>query len=268
MSILSAFLESDASPIRSFILSQLRQNQPDLLTLLIQRFLNEPDSGLLSQICDVIRFITDGRNQGGQMNDYEASLDFFYSTHSKLLFEPIMNLDSEQFKNSDGKARLILDKDLNIRINLILEILNFNIVSHVYRSKYNIIDSNISVKIAVLLRSSEGYIRLSALRYFKTIIGMKDEFYNRHLIKFDIFNEIVTALVNTKSKYNLFNSACLNLFHFIYEENIKSLIKYICEKYGSVLKEITYVKTFTDMINRHAKSIGGDSGDKEYIQLT
>jgi protein phosphatase-4 regulatory subunit 3 len=44
---------------------------------------------------------------------------------------------------------------------------------------------------------------------------LKDEFYNRHLLKNDVFGPILDMFKSTKEKYNLLNSACLEFFEFI-----------------------------------------------------
>ena len=45
-------------------------------------------------------------------------------------------------------------------------------------------------------------------------------------------------------KYNLINSAIIELFDFIRKENIKSLVAYITEKFEKELRPVTYVDTF------------------------
>ncbi|KAJ3376753.1 Platinum sensitivity protein [Lobulomyces angularis] len=108
--------------------------------------------------------------------------------------------------------------------------------------------------VLLLLKCKESYIRLSALRFFRTCVGMKDEFYNRHLLKLDIFGPIIQAFNETKSKYNLFNSACLEFFEFIRKENIKTLINYIGEKYSKSFDDVDYIDTFSSIILKYEQS--------------
>jgi len=60
----------------------------------------------------------------------------------------------------------------------------------------------------------------AALRYFRACISMKDEFYNKHLIKNSVFKPIIQMLQETERRNNLPNSACLELFVFIRIVNI------------------------------------------------
>jgi protein phosphatase-4 regulatory subunit 3 len=63
---------------------------------------------------------------------------------------------------------------------------------------------------------------LAALRFIRACIGTKDyEIIYRHFIskEKDIFGHIVRALLVTKGKDNLINSACLEFFEFIRKVN-------------------------------------------------
>ena len=55
----------------------------------------------------------------------------------------------------------------------------------------------------------------AALRLTRRVVGLKDEFYNRYLIKGDLFAPIVAAFKINGDKYNLLNSAMIELFDFI-----------------------------------------------------
>ena len=54
-----------------------------------------------------------------------------------------------------------------------------------------------------------------ALRFMRKIIGMKEEFYNRYIIKGNLFRPVVEAFRVNGDKYNLLNSAMIELFEFI-----------------------------------------------------
>ena len=49
----------------------------------------------------------------------------------------------------------------------------------------------------------------------RKVIGLKDEFYNRHIIRGDLFKPVVDAFVANGDKYNLLNSAMIEMFEFI-----------------------------------------------------
>ena len=55
---------------------------------------------------------------------------------------------------------------------------------------------------------------IAALRFFRACIGMKDEFYNRHLIKHEVFESLLLAFKETNGLNNCLNSAFLEFFEF------------------------------------------------------
>ena len=55
----------------------------------------------------------------------------------------------------------------------------------------------------------------AALRFTRKIIGMKDELYNRYIIKGKLLEPIVKAFSENGQRYNLLNSAVIEMFEFI-----------------------------------------------------
>ena len=55
----------------------------------------------------------------------------------------------------------------------------------------------------------------AALRLFRKVVGLKDDFYNRYLIKNDLFKPVIETFVRNGNKYNLLNSAMIELFEFM-----------------------------------------------------
>ena len=56
----------------------------------------------------------------------------------------------------------------------------------------------------------------AALRFLRRMIGLKDDFYNRYIVKCDLLKPVTDAFVsNGLTTYNLFNSAVIELFEFI-----------------------------------------------------
>lgn len=78
----------------------------------------------------------------------------------------------------------------------------------------------------------------------RKIIGLKDEFYNRHIINGNLFSPVVEAFKQNNGRYNLLDSAIIEVFEFVKSEEIRSLCVYIIEKFGKFLDKIEYVGTF------------------------
>lgn len=59
------------------------------------------------------------------------------------------------------------------------------------------------------------FLHVGALRFMRRIIGLKDEFYNRYITKGNLFEPVINALLDNGTRYNLLNSAVIELFEFI-----------------------------------------------------
>jgi len=55
----------------------------------------------------------------------------------------------------------------------------------------------------------------ASLRLLRRMIGLKDEFYNRYIVKNDLLKPVREAFIANGQRYNLFNSAVIELFEFI-----------------------------------------------------
>ena len=49
----------------------------------------------------------------------------------------------------------------------------------------------------------------------RKIIGLKEEFYNRYIVNGCLFQPVVEAFGRNGNRYNLLNSAMIELFEFI-----------------------------------------------------
>lgn len=112
----------------------------------------------------------------------------------------------------------------------------------------------------------------------RRIIGLKDEYYNRYIIKGNLFEPVINALLDNGTRYNLLNSAIIELFEFIkvvgrltnisktfcietlpcstfvrclFQEDIKSLIAHIVDNFYKALEPIEYVQTFKGLKGRY-----------------
>ncbi|KAJ3107197.1 Platinum sensitivity protein [Phlyctochytrium planicorne] len=261
--ILWSILEHDPILLRSFCVAQIKQKSTPLIDFIIQRFLNETDAGIRSQLVDIIRVLLDTSgadstdvtvSHASQDSDSDEFLNVFYESYMAKLATPVLNLNPVEVQGTKDGEILQISSDLASTCSHICELLCFVVKQHSYRSKYYILGSNIIQKTLLLLRAKESYVRLAALRVFRVCIGMKDEFYNRHLLKNDVFGPILEAFRLTNGRYNLLNSACLDLFEFIRKENIKGIISNIVQSHRKLFDDITYVDTFKSLVLRYEQN--------------
>lgn len=76
---------------------------------------------------------------------------------------------------------------------------------------------------------------------------MKDHVYFELIINEDLFSPIIQVLKNNNGRYNLVDSAILEMFEFIVNENLHVLMGHILTNYGPFLESIEYVNTFKAM---------------------
>jgi len=124
----------------------------------------------------------------------------------------------------------------------------------VIESKYFLLGNNITGKVLNLLKSKQKHLLLAAIRFFRAFIGMKDDFYNRHLTKRNLFDPVIQVFKENGAKYNLLNSAIIELFEFIRKENIKILIQHVVEYYGDFFRTVNYVDTFNLLVLKYEQN--------------
>ncbi|MEQ2186040.1 Serine/threonine-protein phosphatase 4 regulatory subunit 3 [Goodea atripinnis] len=93
--------------------------------------------------------------------------------------------------------------------------------------------------------------RQCALRFMRRIVGLKDEFYNRYIMRNFLFEPVIKAFRNNGSRYNLLNSAIIEMFEYVRVEDIKSLTAHIVENYWKSLEDVDYVQTFKGLKLRY-----------------
>ena len=107
-----------------------------------------------------------------------------------------------------------------------------------------------------------SFLALNALKFFRKIIGLKDEFYNRYIVKFDLMSYVVDAFVKNGQKHNMLNSAVLELMEFIKIEDLKTLIKYVCEKHIQSLLDVEQCATFKALQTKHEQIVERERAQK------
>lgn len=125
---------------------------------------------------------------------------------------------------------------------LTLELLTFCIEHHTYHTKNLILSKDLLRRVLILLNSKHKFLVLceytmnnkvandlgllivkyarieiisDALRFMRKMIALKDEFYNRYIIKGNLFKPVVDIFLNNNGRYNLLDSAILEMFEFI-----------------------------------------------------
>lgn len=75
----------------------------------------------------------------------------------------------------------------------------------------------------------------------RRIIGLKDEFYNRYIMRNFLFEPVVKAFLKNGSRYNLMNSAIIEMFEYVRVVSVPRCFHFLklkCFKY-KLKKKVT-----------------------------
>ncbi|NXE35026.1 P4R3B phosphatase, partial [Ptilorrhoa leucosticta] len=215
----------------------------------------DPELGGAVQLMGLLRTLIDPENMLATANKTEKSefLNFFYNHCMHVLTAPLLANTSEDkcekgteyfhflfppsrpvcfenlflifvfiFSLSDAvvgstKSNTICPDNYQTAqlLALILELLTFCVEHHTYHIKNYIMNKDLLRRVLVLMNSKHTFLALCALRFMRRIIGLKDEFYNRYITKGNLFEPVINALLDNGTRYNLLNSAVIELFEFI-----------------------------------------------------
>jgi len=266
--ILGALLDHDATLLRGQISRALSEDKSKPLTdVLIDLLLVETDLGVQSQIADAIKHLLDpmpvpqpnfdpstrnmeflAKLRSNHLSQTDNLLSKYYEDATKRLFRPLKDLENRESMDSLSIQEVMLFSHL-------LDILSVLVKQYTARSRVFPLADPLAPRIAQLLSCSEKHLKLSALKYFRSCIGLHEQIYNRQMIQHRLFEPILGVLFETMPRDNLLNSACLELFEFIKRENFKELTMHLVETYRDRLERITYVNTFRELIDKYEKFI-------------
>jgi len=239
--ILLFIVDFSPSLVREYMMQQINSTDDDglLMNIVIEGMICDTDMGAAVQLMGIIRTLLDPDNMLASVNKSEKTdfLNHFYKHCMHVFIAPLLsNTVHESPEKSDSCTVQVL--------GLILELLSFFVEHHTYHIKNYILHKDLLRRILILIKSRHTFLKLCALRFMRKIIALKDEFYNRYIIKGNLFCPVIDALVSNYDRYNLLNSAILEMFEFIKIEDIKSLCTHVVENFSPTLDKITYVQTF------------------------
>ncbi|KAL8612838.1 Serine/threonine-protein phosphatase 4 regulatory subunit 3A [Nucella lapillus] len=248
--IFSYIVEFSPSMVREFVVQETLNGKEHLvlINLVIEEMINDadPELGGAMQLIGILRLLLDPENMLTTINKTEKTefLSMFYKRSINVLTAPLFdNTADDKPTHDDYKTAQLM--------SLILELLSFCAEHHTYHMKSFIVTQDLLGRVLVLLGSRHSFLVLCALRFMRKLVGLKEEFYNRYIIRCNLFKPIVNLFLRNGDRYNLLNSALIELFEFIRVEDIKMLSVHVVENFQKELEGITYVKTFETLKLRY-----------------
>ncbi|KAJ9699765.1 hypothetical protein PVL29_005571 [Vitis rotundifolia] len=215
--ILILFLNQDPNLLRSYV---IRQEGIPLLGLLVKGMITDFGEDMNCQFLEILRSLLDSYTLSGSQRD--TIIEIFYEKHLGQLIDVITSScpkegGAQSISKSagpDGKVESQITTKPEILSN-ICELLCFCVLHHPYRIKCNFLLNNVIDKVLFLTRRREKYLVVAAVRFVRTILSRHDEHLINHVIKNNLLKPVVDVFVANGNRYNLLNSAVLELFEYI-----------------------------------------------------
>lgn len=250
--IIVNIIENDPTLIRSFVLAQKEHSRKPLTETVIERLIEESDEGIKYQYVDILKMLMElPQSEPTELTDCADFFHYFFVDHIMLLLQPLKKLYVSDMNQKDISNVLNPTYEQIALYTYIIELICYFIHAHTQRIKLPLLRQELNIKIGYLLESRSNCLKAVGVRYFRTLVGQKDEFYNRFIIKHNILSPVFRAFELNGKKYNMFNSVCLDLIDFIAKDKNKKMIKYVVETFGEILKSIDYVETGAELFKAY-----------------
>ncbi|KAL0388868.1 UNVERIFIED_CONTAM: Serine/threonine-protein phosphatase 4 regulatory subunitB [Sesamum radiatum] len=228
--ILILFQNLDSNILRSYVARQ----EGVLFELLVKNMLTDFGDDMHCQFLEIIRSLLDSFTPGSQR---ENIVEIFYDKHLDQLIDVITSCAPNNGGQMDSKS-VSSDRgsrgQSNVKPEILLnvcDLLSFCVLQHPYRIKCNFLLNNVVDKVLYLTKRREKYLVVAAIRFIRALVSRSDEHLMNHFVKNNLFKPIIDAFIANGDRYNLLNSAVLELFEYIRKENLKVLLRYLVDTF-------------------------------------
>lgn len=262
--VLMSTLHNDPSALRAFL---VKQDDHALFTRIVQLFV-ESEEGVQAQLFELLKLMLDPETMD-QPVEKSGFLELFYDKYVDRLIGSIsagVRDEPPPFSGTPEKTSTDLSRGNTgspvpaWTLVKTIELLCFCAQHHSFRIKYYVLRNNVVEKVLNLMQRREKYLVVASVRFLRACVGLKDEFYNRYIIKNNLFAPVMKVFMANGDTYNLLNSTVLELMDFIRRENIKALVAHVVEKYEHMFASVTYVDTFKLLKTRYEQRNQQDPG--------
>ncbi|KAE8698226.1 Serine/threonine-protein phosphatase 4 regulatory subunit 3 isoform 2 [Hibiscus syriacus] len=264
--ILILFLNQDPNLLRSYV---VRQEGIPLLGLLVKGMVTDFGEAMHCQFLEILRSLLDSFSLSGAQRD--TIIDIFYEKHLGQLIDVIILACSSDeagqstCKSTRNAGRVESQNNTKPEILLsICELLCFCVLHHPYGIKCNFLLNNVIDKVLLLTRRREKYLVVAAVRFVRTILSRHDEHLINHFVKNNLLKPIIDAFVANGNRYNVMNSAVLELFEYIRKENLKLLVRYVVDSFWDQLVKFEKLASVHSLKVKY-EQCSEDSGPKTNV---
>ncbi|KAL2464217.1 hypothetical protein Fot_52173 [Forsythia ovata] len=263
--ILILFLNQDPNILRSYV-----TRQDVLFGLLVKNLLADFGDDMHCQFFEILHSLLDSYTSESQK---DTVVEIFYEKHLGQLIDVITSSCPSntigQIVNksvsTDGETRNKKRVKPEILLN-ICDLLCFCILHHPDRIKCSFLCHNMIGKVLYLTQRREKYLVVAAVRFMRTLVSRNDEDTMNHIVKNNLFKPVVDAFVANGDRYNLLNSAVLELFEYIRKENLKILLRYLVDSFWDQLVKFENFSSIHSLKVKYEQSLES-AGTRSIVSL-
>lgn len=182
------------------------------------------------QFVEILRNLLDCFAPGSQR---DTIIEIFYEKHLNQLIDVITSSIP-----SNGASKVASSECLpngsRVKPEILLticDLLCFCVSHHPHKIKCNFLANNVVDKVLSLTRRREKYLVVAAVRFFRILVSCNDDRVMNHIARNNLLKPIIDAFVQNGKRYNLLNSAVLELFEHIRKNDSKILLKYLVDSF-------------------------------------
>lgn len=243
--IVILFQNQDPNLLRSYV---IKEEGIQLFGLLVKGMITDFGEDMNCQFLEILRNLLDSYTLSGAQKD--AITEIFYEKHMGQLIDLITSSCPQegvvQSVSNSAVSEGKVENKKSVKPEILLhvcELLCFCVVHHPYRIKCNFLLNNLIDKVLFLMQRREKYLVVAAVRFIRTLLSreskkcgnLQDQPLVNHIIKNNLLKPIVDVFIANGHRYNLLNSAILELFEYIRKENMKFLLKYLIDSFWDEL---------------------------------
>eukprot|EP00178_Gracilaria_changii_P014134 TRINITY_DN40122_c0_g1_i1.p1 TRINITY_DN40122_c0_g1~~TRINITY_DN40122_c0_g1_i1.p1 ORF type:complete len:1330 (+),score=219.21 TRINITY_DN40122_c0_g1_i1:506-4495(+) len=196
-----------------------------LLSMMMKIICEDSESGLVLCMLDMVRVLVDPLTM--RAADKAKFLEVFYGKLARRLLDPIV---------STGRwHEACVDTSLVENVGYLCDMLSFCVVNHDYHARYFVIGHDVGAKVCMLLLHPRAHVRLAAIRFVRTCIGMCEDFYDSYLVRRGLVGNVMDVFARNGGRDNLTQSAILELVSFVTRRGRGLVLREVVEQHSNVL---------------------------------
>ncbi|CAF2373765.1 unnamed protein product [Brassica napus] len=231
--ILVLFLTQDPNLLRSYV---VRTEGTPLLGLLVKGMMEDFGDKMHCQFLEIIRTLLDANALSGGAQQRANIMDIFFEKHIPELVDVITASCPEKSGSISEVGAIRVRTKPEVLLS-ICELLCFCIMQDSSRTKCSFLQNNVAEKVLHLTRRKEKYLVVAAVRFVRTLLSVHDDLVQSYVVKNNVLKPIIDVFIANGNRYNLLNSAVLDLLEHIRKGNATLLLKYIVDTFWDQLAQ-------------------------------